>query len=244
MVLVTGNSAKLYCLGKIEELCEKRGGEISILDLGCGTGGQFVSILEKNPRIRYVGVEPCKEDCKKAEMTLGKFNATVINAPAYSLDITIGEKFDVVTSFSALEHVYKRKKYLESAKACMKDDGILFINYDSGHFTSGKDTIKNLVGRMLAKTGNEAYHQAFVKENDFLELVNTLEMEIIESKFFNVPGLKGVQKEIPEGRKEEYAKRWLAFELWLNEVGIEYDDSKAHLFGTRNFILKHKNVVR
>jgi hypothetical protein len=46
-----------------------------------------------------------------------------------------------------------------------------------------------------------------------------------------------VYKLIPESQRTAYMERWLELELWLNEIGVVYDDSKAEYFGTRNYIL-------
>ena len=39
-------------------------------------------------------------------------------------------------------------------------------------------------------------------------------------------------------RREEFMDRWLAYELELNELGIEYRDELASIFRTRNFVLE------
>jgi len=70
-------------------------------------------------------------------------------------------------------------------------------------------------------------------------MAETVGLKIIEDKFFNT-GLKGTYKAIPNSQKAEYMNKWLEMELWLNELGIDYNDAKAKFFGTRNFILTHK----
>jgi hypothetical protein len=36
-------------------------------------------------------------------------------------------------------------------------------------------------------------------------------------------------------------QRWLDYELWLNDAGIEYSDALADIWVTRNFILRRKS---
>ena len=148
----------------------------------------------------------------------------------------------MVVSFSALEHVYRRQKYLDSAAACLKSDGDFLINYDSGHFVmpgSFKERVKNRVGPAMARIGVERYYQSFVMESDFHAMLESAGLTVIEAKSFNTR-LKGIHKIIPEVYREEHMARWLAYEEWLNELGIAYRDDLAKIWTTRNFILRHK----
>jgi SAM-dependent methyltransferase len=240
-MLGTGNSAKAYCLDWIERYVNAQDREVNILDLGCGTAAGFISLLKQYPQVRYVGIEPLRQSYLQAQQNLKGCNAVVLNALGYDVDRQVSERFDIVVSFSALEHVFKREKYLQSARDCMKPEGHILINYDAGHFVVGgtKDRVKNLVGPVLARLGVERYYQSFVKERDFLCLVEKLGLRVIDAKYFNT-GLKGVYKVIPEPDRPEYMQRWLDFELWLNELPIEYRDSRAATFYTRNFILSRQ----
>jgi hypothetical protein len=138
-----------------------------------------------------------------------------------------------------LEHVYQRERYLRSAKASLKTGGYFLINYDAGHFkySTQRDRAKNVVGPVLARLGVERYYQSFVHEAEFQRMIQAIGFKVVDEKFFN-SGLKGIHKLIPPAQDDEYMEKWLDFELWLNEVGIVYDDDKARSFVTRNFILQ------
>jgi SAM-dependent methyltransferase len=223
----------------IEHYAVQQGGRSKILDLGCGTALNFVNLLQLHPQISYVGVEPSRESYLKAQQNLSGLNARLINSSAYKVYDELREKFDIVVSFSVLEHVYKRLDYLRSAKECLKENGYFLINYDSGHFRNNKDRLIGAIGKVLTKFGGERFYQSFVKENDFRKMAETVGLKIIEDKFFNT-GLKGTYKVIPNSQRAQYMNKWLELELWLNELGIDYNDTKAKFFGTRNFILKHQ----
>lgn len=238
-VLSAGNTAKFYCLNWIESYVVEKDGEVKILDLGCGTALNFVNLLRLYPRISYIGIEPSKKSCLKAQQNLSGLNARVVNSSGYHVYDQLQEKFDIVVSFSVLEHVYRRLDYLSSAKACLKDNGYFLMNYDAGHFVHGKEKLITAIGQAMAKFGIERYYQSFVKEEDFARMLERIGFKLIEGKFFNT-GLKDTYKVIPESKRADYMKRWLGFELWLNELEVEYDDTKARFFGTRNFILAHK----
>ncbi|MFQ5997043.1 MAG: methyltransferase [Dehalococcoidales bacterium] len=238
-VWTMGNSAKLYCLNWIEQFVLQKAGEVKILDLGCGTALNFVNLLKAYPRIQYVGIEPSKASCLRAQQNLSSLNARVINSYAYEMYEQLKEKFDIIVSFSVLEHVYRRMDYLRSAHDCLKDDGYFLVNYDAAHIFSWGERLSKSIGLLLAFFGIEKYYVSLVKDKDFLEMIEKLGFRIIDSKFFST-GLKRTFKLIPESYRTEYMKRWLEFELWLNELGIDYNDSKASSLRTRNFILARK----
>ena len=116
-VLSTGNSAKLYCMNWIEGHAVQKGGRSKILDLGCGTALNFVNLLQSHPQISYVGVEPSREPYLKAQQNLSGLNARFINSSGYKVYDELREKFDIVVSFSVLEHVYKRLDYFVRQKS-------------------------------------------------------------------------------------------------------------------------------
>jgi hypothetical protein len=63
-----------------------------------------------------------------------------------------------------------------------------------------------------------------------------------ESQYFNTH-LKGVYKHIPDADRPEFMRRWLDLELWLNQLALPYDDSKARTWQTRNYILRRALVA-
>lgn len=238
-LLTSGNSAKLYCLNWLDATIEQHDGKVSILDLGCGTARNFVALLKEHPSVHYVGVEPSPAACEQARRNLQGMDGTIHVMDGYDAQTQLGETFDVVVSFSVLEHVYQRERYLRCAKACLKTGGYFLINYDAGHFkhSTQRDRAKNIVGPLLARFGVERYYQSFVHEQEFQRIIQALGFKVVDEKFFN-SGLKGIHKLIPAEHDAEYMEKWLDFELWLNEHGIAYNDDKARSFVTRNFILQ------
>ena len=209
--LTIGNSAKLYCLNWVENRVKECDGQLSILDLGCGNAQNFTRLLERYPKVKYVGIEPSAEACAAARRNLEGRDATIINDHAYNIfGRLVNEQFDVVISFSTFEHVYRRQSYINSARDCLKPDGYFLINYDSGHFTmtsSFKEGVKNIVGPWLALLGQERYYQKFVKEADFLAMVEAANMVVVEAKSFNTR-LKGGHKIVPAQYHEDHMARW------------------------------------
>ncbi|OGF68220.1 MAG: hypothetical protein A2Y62_20725 [Candidatus Fischerbacteria bacterium RBG_13_37_8] len=239
-ILVVGNTAKLYCLNWIEDYIKKMQKPVSILDLGCGEALSFIKLLERYPDIYYMGIEPDKKISLKAQKNLAQFNAKVQCAYAYDIGKRIGEKFEIVVSFSVLEHVYRRQDYMRSAKECLKDEGYFLINYDAGHFTSPEERnkIKDLARILFARMGIEKYYQSFVKEEEFQALLQDNDFKVVDAKFFNSYSLKGFYREIAVADRPHYMEQWLESELSLNSLPVTSSDKLSHYFATRNYILR------
>ena len=233
--LTEGNAAKIYCLQFLDRLIEKSDRPLSVLDLGCGAGLNFKRLLERHPAVSYVGVEPSASGVEAARRSLAGLNAEVIHAPAY--DVAQGP-FDVVVSFSVLEHVYRRAAYMACARRNLRPGGRFLINYDAGHFVSPsiRDRVKNLVGPVLARAGVERYYQAFVSEAEFTALVADAGFEIVEARSFNT-ALKGLARHVPPAGAEAFNEIWLHAEARLGDLLPPYDDAQAAVFRTRNFVL-------
>jgi SAM-dependent methyltransferase len=232
--LTFGNAAKLYCLELIDGAAAETDGEFRIVDLGCGTGSNFVELLNRRANVRYVGVEPARAAAEEARRTLP--DAEIINAPAYDVRV---EPAHAVVSFSVLEHVVQRSRYLNAARENLREDGRVYLNYDSGHFVADAnltERAKGLASRILARLGSESRYRASVRDEEFRSLVDAGGLRIVEDKVFNTD-MKRLFRLVPDDRRDAFMKRWLAFELELNELGLVYTDELATVFRTRNVVL-------
>jgi trans-aconitate methyltransferase len=233
--LAVGNTAKLYCLQLIDRAAAETTGEFRIVDLGCGTGSNFVELLRRRPNVVYVGVEPSRRAAEEARRLLPR--AEIITAPAY--EVRVGPAHAVV-SFSVLEHVVQRARYLEAVSANLRPDGRVYINYDSGHFVADADLrerAKAIASQALARLGSESRYRAPVREEELRSLTDAAGLRIVDEKIFNTD-LKRLYPLVPPEQADAYMERWLAFELELNELGIDYRDELAAIFRTRNFVLE------
>jgi len=216
--LAVGNTAKLYCLQLIDRAAAETAEEFRIVDLGCGTASNFVELLRRRPNVSYVGVEPSRAAAEEARRRLPE--AEIVNAAAYGVRVGPGH---AVVSFSVLEHVVDRARYLEAVRANLHSEGRVYLNYDSGHFVADADLrerAKALAARLLARLGSESRYRARVHEARFGTLA------------------AGLLPLVPRERRAGFMASWLAFELQLNELGIKYHDELASIFRTRNFVLE------
>lgn len=105
--------------------------ELSVLDIGCGTGDFLKYGIEKN-RCHGVGVEPNLEARKRATQK----NLNVVD----DLSQVENEKFDVITLWHVLEHVPDLDTYFSFFKEKLNDDGLLVIavpnfkSYDATYY--------------------------------------------------------------------------------------------------------------
>jgi SAM-dependent methyltransferase len=235
-----GNAAKLYCLKWIADYVTGKDA-VRIIDLGSGRSKNFVRLLQAFPQIEYIGVEPSASECAAARQALAGLRATIHQGYAYQvMGNLLHEAADVVVSFSVLEHVYQRQAYLQSVRDCLKPGGYALVNYDAGHFVDPPDLrerVKNVVGPLLARLGQERYYQSFVGEADFRSMLTAVGLEVVEAQSFNTH-LKGLFRLVPPHEQATYMERWLALELWLNAHALPYTDEQASSFYTRNFLLR------
>ncbi len=238
----TGNTAKVYCLQWIHNAIDTHGTDLRILDVGSGTSNNFISLLQAYPDVEYVGIEPSAAACEIARAALDGTRSRIINDYAYDLMGNLVERpFDIVTSFSVMEHVVQRQRHIDGIAACLKPGGHVLMNYDAGHFVhpeSLKERAKTVIGSLLARLGMEQYYQRFVSEAEFTALIDASSLRIVERKFFNTASMKGIHKIVPEADKDAHLERWLQYELWLNDTGLAYKDAYAPYWVTRNVVLQ------
>lgn len=193
-----------------------------------------MELLRRRPQVEYVGVEPSGDAAAEARRLLP--DAEIVNAAAYEVRL---EPAHAVVSFSVLEHVVDRPRYMEAARANLRADGRVYLNYDSGHFVTADlaERAKALASQGLARLGSESHYRAPVHEGEFARLVADAGLRVLEEKSFNTD-VKRLLPDVPPESRETFMDRWLAFELELNDLGIVYRDELASILRTRNFVLE------
>lgn len=93
-----------------------------LLDYGCGTGA-FLEMVRKKGHI-VCGVEPSAEARTKVHP-----NIEVVA----SIDLAPERKYDVITLWHVLEHVYPLRETLRKLAAMLQDNGAMFIAVPNHH---------------------------------------------------------------------------------------------------------------
>ncbi|NIR51404.1 class I SAM-dependent methyltransferase [candidate division KSB1 bacterium] len=106
-----------YKRHKIERLKSKG----RILDVGCGTG-EFLNEMQKNDW-ETVGVEKDEQACEYAQKVYG-LRVSTHDLSEFERSET---KFDVISFWHVLEHLYAPKQTLEICKSLLDDEGFILV---------------------------------------------------------------------------------------------------------------------
>lgn len=94
------------------------------LDISCYLGLFVETLLSKGRDAK--GIDICQKIIEKGNQRLGQQRLFAGDISRWT-KLMSGEKFDVVTSWDAIEHVDSPVKYLETAYSFLKNDGILVL---------------------------------------------------------------------------------------------------------------------
>lgn len=219
-----GNSAKMKVIQDILARITKN--ETLVFDYGCGDGGDWPDILRDYPGIKLIGYEPYSKSYEAAKKKLVGYNAELYTGSEIH---NLSFKADFIVSFSVLEHVYNRHSYLETAKKHLAPDGLLYLNYDDGHFRNIldlnrpllwlfqlKEYLHNILAYPMGMLGMVAKYQGRVYRRDLDELIYIIGLQVIKVEYSNLVSLKLIQKTIPIELRKDFSQFWIDVESRLN----------------------------
>ncbi len=212
-IYTSGNAAKQWILTELHT----RFGDAAfkILDLGCGAAGSWKTFLEKYPQVAYFGFDYDRAAVEKGRRDFsGMTNAVLKVGDAQTL--STGETFDVVTAFSAIEHVVDKEAFLKTVFSALKSGGVAYLNYDDGHFRSSdlKERLMVPVSQMLAMIGVQGPYMKHVVDAEFSEQAEKAGFKVLMLRKHNLHPIKGFMR----GASEAAVKAWYEFEERLNEL--------------------------
>ena len=165
--------------------------EGNILDVGCGTGELLKYFREKG--WKPTGIEPVDS---AREFALENYKLNVY--PENELNHFEDEKFDVITLWHVLEHVYNLNERLEQLKKILRPNGYLFIavpnieSYDSIHY--GKYWSALDVPRHLYHFSNKTLKKLLDKHS--FEIVSIYPMKF-DSYYVSLLSERYMKKSLP-----------------------------------------------
>jgi ubiquinone/menaquinone biosynthesis C-methylase UbiE len=212
-IYTSGNAAKQWILTELHG----RFGDSAfrILDLGCGAAGSWKVFLEMHPQSQYMGFDYDKQAIAKGRITYeGTKNAELKEGDAQTLSTETG--FDVVTAFSAIEHVVDKPAFLKTVFHALKSGGVAYLNYDDGHFRSNdfKERIMVPVSQLLGMIGIQGPYMKHVDDEQFKSQAEMAGFKVAMLRKHNLYPIKGFMR----GASTEAVTAWYEFEERLNSL--------------------------
>lgn len=197
------NSKEYFFDVVITEAMQGRNGvPIRVLELGCGTAKYVPAMIEKYASLEYVGIEPIQASYETATKILQNVPRTKISSQL-GYDAISGledASFDVVISFSVLEHVKQLERFIQMGARYLKSGGIMVHRYDLGHAlypTSLKEHVHVWLGNYLPAVLPE---RTFVRYVPMSEVVGHykqfLGSEPYKYTYHQMPNQKTLVKEL------------------------------------------------
>lgn len=125
-----GNEGYEKGMERITSFIEATDDEITILDLGCGTGAELTYIFKKAPRARVVCIDMSMGMLEILKQNYIGYRANIQIICGSYLDKDFGtECFDYIVACNTLHHILKEDKVAlyKNIKKSMKKDGLLLI---------------------------------------------------------------------------------------------------------------------
>lgn len=170
---------------------------MKILELGSGQSRAILCLLNKFPKLTYVGVEPNAEDAKVARELLKNFpNAKIFNRLAYE-KIEGYENFDVCFSLSVLEHVKRLDEFLAASVASVKRGGYVIHRYDLGHSlypSSLKEKVQVFIGNNFPQYLPESKFARYVDEKTVCSMLENAGAKTQNITYHQMPSHKAFLK--------------------------------------------------
>lgn len=207
------NTAKEYILRAIASKIKTKG-NLSVLDFACGTCLIWTKFFHDHEGINFFGFDFNAESIKIAQEKFPHFKDNILLLDGQK-ELPFDNQFDIITTFSSLEHVFDKYSFLKNVKSLLNKDGIAYLNYDSGHFKGNSiQDLYNLTSQALAYTGiTERFFTQEVKISEIKEILKKLNLEIIGIRYFNLIELKHIHKKIKD---TDSLNAWYEYELSLN----------------------------
>jgi SAM-dependent methyltransferase len=197
----------------ITEVKKKTQGPIRILELGCGTARYVPAMISKYPDLEYVGVEPIKASFEESQKNLnGISRAKVFFQLGYDKIEGIEDaSFDIVISFSVLEHVKQLGRFLDLSARYVKRGGLMVHRYDLGHALypgSLKEQFQVFLGNTFPDVLPETKFVRYVPLTEVEDHYKRHNIRITKHTYHQMPDHKALGKALREGEVMEEVYAW------------------------------------
>lgn len=201
------NSKEYFFDRVIQEAIGDSNQSVKVLELGCGAAPYVKALIDKYPQLEYVGIEPITASYEKALKNLASVPRTKISSQlGYdSIEGLDDASFDVVISFSVLEHVKQLGRFMDLSARYVKKGGIMVHRYDLGHAlypTTLKEKLHVWIGNTIPSILPE---RTFVRYVPLTEVQQNYQRLLGASPYkytyHQIPNIKNLSKTLD---KKEY----------------------------------------
>jgi 2-polyprenyl-3-methyl-5-hydroxy-6-metoxy-1,4-benzoquinol methylase len=200
----------------------------SVLDVGCSSGGFLHQLKTRFPNdYQILGTDVSRAPLAYAE----KMGVPVVRDNFLTHDFS--ERFDAITFWAVMEHLFEPEKFLRKAVSILKPGGLCFMLVPN---------MKSLAVRLLGAK----YRYVFPEHINYftprtLRAFAARELEVLESKstHFNPiviwKDFRGGARDIPRSERAELLKQTTVYKQspWLFPVRLAYRAAEAALGGLR-----------
>jgi 2-polyprenyl-3-methyl-5-hydroxy-6-metoxy-1,4-benzoquinol methylase len=198
---------------------------LSILDVGC-IGPSPLDFWRPllalyDGQFTLTGIDPNAAGIEKTRARLADFSRHPITLRAGSgYDLTRlfpEQRFDVIVFTQVLEHVYRRKEFLEQVKSVCRPGGHLLFTLDSGHYPR-QSGWRDLAKTVLARLGNESHYEHAWRDDEVDPLLAALGLEIVNREYYCTVSSKLLHKTtLATDQMNPFMRLWFEQEYFLNQ---------------------------
>lgn len=177
----------------INKYVNKKFEDLSILDVGCGTG--WFLEAAKLEGAECFGLELGKD--------LAKFTSNRLDIKVWDcdlLELEVEQKFDVITMFDLIEHIEKPVELISKAKEFLEKDGFILI------FTPQFDSVAIQTLKEYSNLVMPAEHLSYFTYETMLKLAELTDMEMsyYQTKGIDLGDLKGYADYVGDYDKSQF----------------------------------------
>jgi 2-polyprenyl-3-methyl-5-hydroxy-6-metoxy-1,4-benzoquinol methylase len=125
--------------------------EISILEIGCGEGGNLKPFLDLGAKCVGIDLSSFQIENAKSffENDLNKLNISFINEDIYKVQ-PLEFQFDVIMLRDVIEHIPHQEQFMTFVKRFLKKDGVLFFGFPPWYnpFGGHQQVLKGLASKI------------------------------------------------------------------------------------------------
>lgn len=127
-----GITSRKYVFPLICNLMNKKK-NLSVLEIGCGEGGNLLPFFESEDFDKVVGIDLSKGKIENAKNFYQELNETksveFVQSNIYDILPSELGSFDVIITRDVLEHIHNQEKFLQFVQNLLKKDGLFFLGF-------------------------------------------------------------------------------------------------------------------